>query len=45
MDLFWWHELKAVCVDEIFQTVKSYTNKFETENEFIRWTKCKVNYT
>lgn len=39
------YELKAVCVEDIFNTVKLYTNRFETEAQFTQWTKSKVYYT
>ncbi|KAG1076929.1 hypothetical protein G6F42_025188 [Rhizopus arrhizus] len=39
------YELKAVCIKDIFNTVKQYTDRFETETQFAQWTKSKVYYT
>lgn len=39
------YELKPDCAEDIFEVVKMYTNKFETEAQFTQWTNCKVNYT
>lgn len=39
------HELKAICVEDIFKIAKLYTKRFETENQFTQWTKSKVNCT
>lgn len=39
------YEKQSICSKDVFEIVKLYTNKFESESEFTQWCKGKVNYT
>ncbi|EPB89734.1 hypothetical protein HMPREF1544_03397, partial [Mucor circinelloides 1006PhL] len=38
------YERQYICAKDIFEVVKLFTEKFQSESDFTQWCKGKVNY-